>query len=496
VGRDSTRAFVAAILIAAVPAAAAGGASPRGFTLFAGPPDFWIPREPVIRLGDVSAAAGDSAPRSPAVAALGPARPKKRFWLAAGEWSLAQFLPWAFDHYVSKDSFSDISWQTAADNIRAGFGWDRDSFKTNQSNHPYHGSTFFNAGRSNGYGFWESSLFALAGSLFWEYFMENQHPATNDLINTTLGGMSRGEISHRLGALILDGPADGWKPYLHEAGAAVVDPVNAVTRLVTGNLGEPPQDPDLPGSPELSFTAILGYRHVSFPRASDPTQTTFDLELRYGDPFSGENRRPFDWFDLDYELAVPASSLTTRVIERGELVGWGLGADGHVDHRLSIIQSFDYFNGQELVFGAQSISPSHLARVRLGDLGELRTEAGVYLAPLAALQTDYLSLNERKTGLNYDYGPAAGLRGNVRLERRGRELLRLDYLVFWHHTSHGISLGSTAQLFNADGRWPILGRLSIGAGVTWLRRETRYVGLPDVAFSGTQARLYAAWTIR
>ena len=119
---------------------------------------------------------------------------KKRFWLAAGEIALTEALPWVYNRYIAKEDFARISWQTVEANYKAGFGFDEDHFSTNQSAHPFHGSLYFNAGRSNGYDYWESALFTAMGSVIWEMTMENTQPSINDLVNTTLGGMTRGEV--------------------------------------------------------------------------------------------------------------------------------------------------------------------------------------------------------------------------------------------------------------------------------------------------------------
>jgi len=71
-------------------------------------------------------------------------------------------------------------------------------FQTNQIGHPYHGSTYYAAGKSAGLSFYESTLLTALGSATWEIFCERYEPALNDLIVTTVGGVSLGEITHRL----------------------------------------------------------------------------------------------------------------------------------------------------------------------------------------------------------------------------------------------------------------------------------------------------------
>src|SRR5215471_1262778 len=90
----------------------------------------------------------------PGVAVASP--PPRRFWLAASELALLQVLPWVYNRYIADEDFARISWHTVSENFKAGFGFDSDHFNINQSQHPYHGSLFFEAGRSNGYNYWES----------------------------------------------------------------------------------------------------------------------------------------------------------------------------------------------------------------------------------------------------------------------------------------------------------------------------------------------------
>ncbi len=55
---------------------------------------------------------------------------QKRFWAAAGGVVFFDVVPWAFNRYVTKAEFAYISMNTFRANVTAGFGYDRDSFKT------------------------------------------------------------------------------------------------------------------------------------------------------------------------------------------------------------------------------------------------------------------------------------------------------------------------------------------------------------------------------
>ena len=92
---------------------------------------------------------------------------KKSFWRASAETVGFNIGLWAFDRYVQKGHYAYISLNTIKENFKHGFEWDNDHLSTNMFAHPYNGSLFYNAGRSNGYNFWQSELFAIGGSAMW-----------------------------------------------------------------------------------------------------------------------------------------------------------------------------------------------------------------------------------------------------------------------------------------------------------------------------------------
>ncbi len=179
------------------------------------------------------ARAEDTPPRFrlfPEAAEAPPARPPgggpapKRFWLAAAELGILEFLPWAQDRFVNDEDYAHISVESIRRNLDTRFKFDNDKFTTNQIGHAIAGGLYFNAGRTNGYSFWESASFALAGSAFWEVFGETQGPSFNDLVNTTLGGMTLGEAAYRLSQVLIDDRSRGAARVAREALAGTREP--------------------------------------------------------------------------------------------------------------------------------------------------------------------------------------------------------------------------------------------------------------------------------
>src|SRR6185436_13931117 len=143
-----------------------------------------------------------------------------------------------FNEYVRNANFNQISPRSFWANLDHGFTYDDNKFKTNQLVHPYNGSTYFNAARANGIGFWGSSAMSIAGAFVWECCGETHPMSFNDLVSTGIGGIARGEVLYRLSSLILDNTSRGKGRVGREAAAFLADPVRGLNRIVSGDASE------------------------------------------------------------------------------------------------------------------------------------------------------------------------------------------------------------------------------------------------------------------
>ncbi|MEO6324733.1 MAG: DUF3943 domain-containing protein [Thermoanaerobaculia bacterium] len=416
---------------------------------------------------------------------------KRRFVRAAGEIVLLEIFPWAMNRYVFEEDFARISLNSVRKNFRTGFTYDRDKFKTNQGEHPYHGGLFFNAARSNGYDFWESGAFAMAGSFGWESLMENDPPAVNDLVNTTLGGMALGEITRRLAVMIRDNAATGFRRFWRELAGGLVDPMGGFNRLLNGETRrvQPNTNERFPSS----FQAVgeLGYRHLGGD-AAVANQGTFSLGVAYGDPFAGEIERPFDSFSGELDLNVPGSTVS-RVEGKGILKGWELtDASAPTRHILAVSQEYEYLSNEAQVFGAQVISIGLLSRRGAPAGFTLTTDMSVLVYPLAGIQTTNVLSPE--TGRTYDYAPGAGLRVGGRLDRGGFTLAAA-YAAAWNTTANGNSDHTTLQFLVVSARVPLSRGLGLRASTSWYSRKTFYTNFFEERRTQSEWRLAASWRL-
>jgi hypothetical protein len=249
---------------------------------------------------------------------------------------------------------------TISHNLRHGWVLDNDPFATNQFQHPYGGSLYFNFARSAGLDYWTSMAYAFGGSLLWEYAGERTTPSINDQVTTSLGGPFLGEPLFRMASLVLEqgGPHPGfWR----EWAAALLSPSTGFNRLAFGDRFSsvfPSHDPayfsrlslgatmNADVHSNINLNANLTPDEPSAQQTLKRTQPAADFAFSYGLPGKPgyTYNRPFDYFNFEFG-AVPAN-IFENIMIRGLL--YGAPAESGDDYRgiWGLYGSYDYIAPQ------------------------------------------------------------------------------------------------------------------------------------------------------
>jgi len=280
----------------------------------------------------------------------------KRPWMAAGQVFSFNVGIWAFDRYVIDGPYAYISLNSVKRNLREGFHWDNDNFSTNLFNHPYHGSLYHNSARSNGFNFWQSGLYTIGGSLMWELFLECELPSTNDLIMTSIGGSSLGEMLFRTSDLILDNSTRGKGRVGREIAAFIVAPGRGLTRLLTGEAWKvTPNRGRQFYPPELRFSLaagvkVLELRNMDGDAFDESAGIVFDGQIEYGDIFD-EEKEPFSYFKVHIDLNIQKNQpLIGQLNIMGRLGGNMLYENKNNQLYWGSFLHFDYYNSDSLSY--------------------------------------------------------------------------------------------------------------------------------------------------
>lgn len=451
---------------------------------------------------------------------------KKRPWTAAAETFGINVFVQCFDRFVLDADFAKINFKTIKHNFQHGFVWDNDQFSTNLFAHPYHGGLYFNAARSNGMTFWESTPYALCGSLMWETTCEIEPPAINDLIATTMGGICIGEITHRVSDLILDDSKRGGARFWREFLGTVICPIKGLNRIISGDAWRVRStyykyhDYDrLPVNLELSAgLRYLADNNSLFRGESNPY---LNVALSYGNTFGDEDNSPYDYFTADVTFGMSSNQpLISGVHLLGRLWGMPIETGGEMKTEIGLFQHFNYYDSQPVKDGsnlvpyriseAASVGPGVIWRFpQIGNLTTLEQRIFINAILLGGSLSDYYNIIDR------DYNMGSGYSAKVvtmmEFGKYGRFMVGADYYrIYTWKGYEGKDLATVDPLYlNAQGdkgdamllvitprlTLSLTDNLGLDIQSSYYVRKTHYAYYDDVRAHTFDARIGLLWKI-
>ena len=259
---------------------------------------------------------------------------------------LANLTIWSYDKFILDAPFVQISPETVKRNFTTPWVWDQDEFYVNHFCHPYIGSIYYTSARSNNLPVWESFLAALSGSLTWELFAENELPSYNDLIITTIGGFSFGEILHRLYYVVAD---------KSRFAATLINPMASLNNLIFRNRTNNPNGEITTLETKL-FTGLVN-KKIYFKETNSENNILpmffyggAELNLIYGDPYGHKTTTPYTTFDMNIKVSGTKNYYNMSLFTDGIILSFApnqsdtfhttLGLSLHYDFLLSNITHY------------------------------------------------------------------------------------------------------------------------------------------------------------
>ncbi len=368
---------------------------------------------------------------------------KKRPWQALAEVTAVNVGVQLFDRYVTREEFAQTTLRSIRRNFTDGMVWDNDLFNTNMFMHPYHGNLYFNAARTNGLTFWESAPFSLIGSAMWEFLGETEPPAINDIIATTCGGMALGEMTHRLSLTVLDDRDHGWKRFWREALATIVNPIQGIHRIISGdawrvrydhyryhNFKETPID--------ASFS--VGWRYLADDGAlfRGIHAPYINLTLAYGTSVDGDKHTtPYDFFDIELNAACGGGQPLVNTLNiLGRLWSTPILDKKDMAAEFGIYQHFNYYDAKPIEDGS-SLTPYRISEAagfgpgfimslpQMGALSKMEQRIFVSGILLGGTKSDHFNVIER----DYNMGSGFSIKSSTKLDfgKFGRIVLNARY---------------------------------------------------------------------
>lgn len=414
---------------------------------------------------------------------------KKYFRRAAGELMLAEITPWVIDEYIRNVDYTKISWHTVKYNINpAHWEWDGDGFTTNQFGHPYHGSFYFNAFRTNGYNFWQSSFSTCIGSYLWETFAENQPPAPNDFINTSFGGIVLGEMVFRLSNRMVNNRNSIRNRKTNEVLALLVNPINGLNRILDKKWGRPVKKAEADTTP-LNIEFDMGARKFRANNINNNFGLFGRAKITYGSIFNNY-KRPFGFISINVEAGMDDSSMVNIASIYGSLYGWKIKNSKRDKHMALLTANYDFIRNEAFFYSGQSIRlslNSHIKPVSNVSLGT-SISGGLVLLAAVPVEHDY-------KGRYYNYCVGTGFNGSISVGIADHFFCNINYRGGWLKTVNGNASYYFLHTVNAEFRYLLLNGISIAAEPGYYSLRGNYKDFNDTYKTYPFLKLWARYSL-
>ncbi len=402
----------------------------------------------------------------------------------------------SFNRYIARAEYAYISFSSVKDNFRHGWVWDDDNFNVNQIGHPLQGGFYYTAARFYGHNYFQALTYSGLGSLQWEYFMETEYPAINDLITTTLGGAMLGEITYRLSDQILDENTYGAKRVIREFGAALVCPIKGLNRLLNGSRRDYSATAENRKKYPLKMKFSMGTRILLKlttdelnPRLNTTSaNSNTNLSLEHGD--INKSKKPYDYFFLNFGFSFMLSQ-NMHILSVGQLWGHKIPVSQKVKSTVGVMQNFEFINSNiyKLALSGFGIQLNFLQPFFRNYSFSLHGEAlGI---ALGAVGTEYYLNVER----DYNFGPGAGLKGGLMIQKHMFGRLYFNYNRYMIYTFSGAEGREIIGMGRAEILKTFYKTFGISVAYIFYDRKGRYDEFEDIDLFDHELKLELTYAI-
>ena len=422
--------------------------------------------------------------------------PDKQLWIPLVE-ALGSNIFLTTVNYLRGAEYAKISIESIKNNFKGGWDWDADNLQTNMWGHPFQGAMYYNFARSSGFGYWSSLGVTAFGSWQWEFFMEIEPPAINDLIMTTFGGAMYGEMFYRFSNLILNESLSGGKRFWRELGAGVYNPGRLFNRLIYGRASRHLEEELYETQPNVGEITI-GVNNVADGTNFKNGDKNFVVTLNYfyGKPFQSRSYKPMDYFRF-----------TTLLNFGGDQPGLGqfrihgilLGKQKTIgkDSKLlwGLFQYIDYLHNNVYEVAGYSMAPGLAFRTSMEKKHTFISNFNVGVMPMGAANSDYApnyeveALDSART-YNMGWGATARLSADWLFPIGS---LRIEYSFWWVHTLQGAPGDEYVGMLEPRLSFRITRHLGIGLQYLLYHRKGIYADYDNINLRNNEQRLFLSY---
>lgn len=409
-------------------------------------------------------------------------RNKKSYSRTAFEITSLNVTVWFFNRFIDHQPWAYISLDSMLKNLRSGFAYDIDTYRTNKLGHPYNGAIHYSIGRANGLNFLESTISSAFGSYTWEVFLESIRPSSNDLILNTLGGVTLGEILFKIGDLLVDENSSGFERIFRKSLAFILNPAYGIKALLGKSFGA--------GNPQHKHLYDLSIPFGAYTVSNDKPRFLIAANLEYKDFLKNDFSRisPYDWFSFDFRLGIHES----HVIHR-EIFTTGIIAGKRIKNGLAgLFGVFDYiesdFAGR---LSAVGLGPG-LVTIFVNDSNLFFNSSGI-LSLIYGGSSQSIDSENGHFGMkvNDPYYSGPGMLGKIKLEFGKKDFgsIETGFSQYWVHSIY-TDADEFLTILSLNIKYDLSAKSQISLGYDYY---LRHASLQERYFTGAKPAIRALY---
>lgn len=320
----------------------------------------------------------------------------------------------------------------------------------------------------------------------WEYFMENERPSYNDIVNTPVSGAILGEISFRVSNLIIDESSSGLERIVREFTSTLINPMQGLNRMIRGEMWKSGIKNK---KSDFNLTISSGAHNVFFGGKIKDSRFYLSLggDLSYGDPLkTQDHKKPFDYFNVHTELHIAENDNIVGISASGVLWDSKFKMFVNSNEVIGIYKEIDIHINTVYKLSATSVSSQIISRIPISNSFLLQNYLGVSAILMGGTNSQYSSTE----GKDYNIGPGASAKIGSKLILKNSYELYANYKRYWIHTLSGASGEEFIGLLNAGFNFRLFGKNTLGAELLLYERFGDYKYFPDTKNSNVAIRIY------
>jgi hypothetical protein len=323
----------------------------------------------------------------------------------------------------------------------------------------------------------------------WEFFMENESPSYNDLVNTSVTGITFGEISYRVSNLIIDESTTGFERFLRELTSSVINPMHGFNRLIKGDMWKSGLSNN---QTNYKITISTGAHNVFFENDISKTYAALRANLVYGNIYDVKNHKsPFDYFSLHGEFNIAEGDDIIGIFASGVLTDRKVNLFNNSNNIIGLYKEVDFLSNEVYKLTATSITGRLINRFDVSSLVEMENNITVSGILMGGTNSEYAA----EEGKDYNLGPGAS--GSIGIKFLFDDVAEVysNYKRYWIHTLAGADGEEFIGLLNLGVNYDVFTKTGVGLEFLLYERYGEYEKYPDYSSSNSALRFYVKYSI-